>query len=191
MSTPLRKSWTQEEFFAWAETQERRYEFDGMMPVAMIGGTAAQGMITHNLQLALGNRLRRKGCRAFPDSGVATIGSTVRYPDTLITCTPQDPKTKIITDVIVVFEVISPSTEHTDRFIKVREYGAVASIRRYVMIESRMVGLSVYERTSANEVWRASALTGTQDVLRIDEVGIEVPVAEIYEGLTFPEPESD
>jgi hypothetical protein len=47
MSTSLRKSWTQEEFFAWAETQDRHYEFDGMQPVAMTGGTVAQGIIVH------------------------------------------------------------------------------------------------------------------------------------------------
>jgi Uma2 family endonuclease len=147
--------------------------------------------LSTNLQLALGSRLRGKRCRPYPpDSGVATIGSTVRYPDSLITCSPQDPKARVVTDVIVVFEVISLSTAHTDRIIKVREYAAVASIRRYVMIESTMVGLSVYERESPNEVWRASALTG-EDILRIDEVGIEIPVAELYDGLTLGDGEPD
>jgi hypothetical protein len=58
----LRKSWTQEEFFAWADTQERRYEFDGLRHVALTGGTSEQGVIVRNLQLALRNRLRGKRC---------------------------------------------------------------------------------------------------------------------------------
>lgn len=191
MNVPLHKSWTQEEFLAWVETQEVRYEFDGLRPIAMTGGTNAQGIIVHNLQLALGTRLRGKSCRAFPpDSGVATIGSRVRYPDGLITCSPQDPKARLVTDVVVVFEVISPSTAHTDRITKVREYAAVASIRRYVMIESTTVGLTVYARGNPSEIWRASILTG-EDVLRIDEAGIEIPVAEIYEGLILGEGGSD
>jgi Uma2 family endonuclease len=191
MTVPLHKSWTQEEFLAWVETQELRNEFDGLRPVAMTGGTNEQGIIVHNLQLALGTRLRGKRCRAFPpDSGLATIGSRVRYPDGLITCSPQDPKARLVTDVVVVFEVISPSTAHTDRITKVREYAAVASIRRYVMIESTTVGLTVYERGSPNEVWRASILTA-EEVLHIVEVGIEIPVAELYEGLVLGEGEPD
>jgi hypothetical protein len=73
----------------------------------------------------------------------------------------------------------------------VREYAAVASIRRYVLIESTMVGLVVYERESPSEVWRANTLT-IEEVLRVAEVGIEIPVAELYGALTFgagtPEP---
>jgi hypothetical protein len=81
------------------------------------------------------------------------------------------------------------STTRDDRIIKVREYAAVSSIRRYVMIESTLVGLSVLERSSADEVWRAGTLSG-EDVLRLTEAGIEIPVAEIYHGLAFGEVDS-
>jgi hypothetical protein len=54
MSTPSRKSWTQKQFFAWAETQQHPYEFDGLQAIAMTGGTIAQGIIVHNLQRGLG-----------------------------------------------------------------------------------------------------------------------------------------
>src|SRR5271165_5104521 len=45
MSAPLRRSWTQDEFFAWAGSQEGRYEFDGFQPVAMTGGTVNHALI--------------------------------------------------------------------------------------------------------------------------------------------------
>jgi Uma2 family endonuclease len=187
MNSPLRKSWTQEEFLAWAESQEPRYEFDGLQPVAMTGGTVAHAAIIRNLQVALYNRLRGKPCQPFgPEAGVETRGAAIRYPDGLITCSPQDPTARVIAGVVVVFEVISPSTVRTDRILKVREYAAVASIRRYVMIESTVVGLSVLERETPDEVWRTGTLTG-EDVLRVAEVDIEIPVAEIYEGLSLHE----
>jgi Uma2 family endonuclease len=190
MSTPLRKSWTQDEFFAWAEAQQCRYEFDGLQPVAMTGGTIAQGIIVQNLQRELGNRLHGKHCQVLPtDCGIETIGKAVRYPDSLITCSPQNPRARTVKDPVVVFEVISASTARDDRIIKVREYAAVSSIRRYVMIESTLVGLSVLERSRADEVWRASTLTG-EEVLRLTEVGIELPVAEIYYGLILGEADS-
>ena len=74
--------------------------------------------------------------------------------------------------------------DQTDRILKLREYAAVASIRRYVILESISVGLTVMERDHADEAWRVTALTNG-DVLRMPEIGIEVPVAEFYEELEF------
>jgi hypothetical protein len=45
MNVELRKSWTQEEFFAWAAWQEGRYEFDGFQPVAVTDGAAGHAVI--------------------------------------------------------------------------------------------------------------------------------------------------
>lgn len=42
------------------------------------------------------------------------------------------------------------------------------------------------ERTEPYEAWRTTVLTGT-DILRMPEIGIEIPLAEFYEDITFPE----
>ena len=79
---------TRAQFFAWAEAQDARYEFDGVQPVAMTGGSVNHSQITLNIHFALRTRLRGIGCRPLgPDAGVATIGDAVRYPDALVTCT--------------------------------------------------------------------------------------------------------
>ncbi|HEY1926281.1 MAG TPA: Uma2 family endonuclease, partial [Caulobacteraceae bacterium] len=107
MNVPLRKPWTQEEFFAWAETQETRYEFDGFQPVAMTGGFNNASAIGVNLVSVLRGRLRGSGCRPLgPDAGVETVNQAVRYPDALITCTKFDGTAKTVPGVLVVFEVV-------------------------------------------------------------------------------------
>ena len=63
MTVPLRQPWTPERFFAWAEAQDARYEFDGSQPVAMTGGNAGHALITQNVQAALRSRLRGGPCR--------------------------------------------------------------------------------------------------------------------------------
>ena len=63
MNVPLRKPWTQEQFFAWAENQDTRYEFDGFQPVAMTGGFNNAAAIGVNLIGVLHTRLRGSGCR--------------------------------------------------------------------------------------------------------------------------------
>jgi Uma2 family endonuclease len=185
MNAPLRKSWTQAEFFAWAASQEGRFEFDGFRPVAMTGGTAGHAIIMRNLHRALDVRLRGGKFRPLgPDAGVVTAGTAVRYPDALVTCSKFDREAMTIPDVVVVFEVLSTTTSRTDRILKVREYAAVPSIHRFVILESTNIGLTVMERETPDEVWRVTTLTN-DNILRIPEIGIEVPVAEFYEDIAF------
>lgn len=187
MSAPIRQPWTQEQFFSWAEAQDARYEFDGFRPVAMTGGIAGHSIIGRNLQTALHTRLRGSRCSSLgPDAGVETVNSAVRYPDALVTCSKFDVADRTIPGVVVVFEVVSPTSGRIDRIVKVREYAAVPSIRRYIILESNSVGLTVLERAAPDEPWRASTLT-KGDTVRLPEIDIEIPVTEFYEDIVFPE----
>jgi Uma2 family endonuclease len=189
MIAARRKPWTQQQFFAWAEARDDRHEFDGFQPVAMTGGTVGHAVVVRNLHRALDVRLHDGECQPLgPDAGVATVGTAIRYPDALVTCSRLDLAARTVPGVVVVFEVLSANTSRTDRILKVREYAAVPSIRRYVILESTSIGLMVMERDGPGEPWRVATLTN-DEVLRMPELGIEVPVNELYAGLNFPEEE--
>ena len=180
---------TREQFFAWAQVQEGRFEFDGFRPVAMTGGNLRHNVIHFNIHVALRERLKGTGCRPLgSDAGVATIGDAVRYPDGVVTCKPFTGDEYVLPEPVAVFEVISPTSGRVDRIIKVREYAAVPSILRYVLVESASIGLTVLERRSGGEKWSATTLMA-EDVLALPEMGIEIPVAELYEGVDFPAPD--
>jgi Uma2 family endonuclease len=184
MTVALRKPWTQEQFFSWAETQDIRYEFDGVPPVAMTGGNLDHSPVMRNLGAVLHTRLRGGPCEPLgPDAGVETVNKAVRYPGALVTCSRADGKDRLVPGV-VVFEVLSPNSGRIDRIVKVREYAAVPSIRRYVILESSSVGLMVMERSEPGDTWRTTVLADG-DIFRMPEISIEIPVAEIYEGITF------
>jgi Uma2 family endonuclease len=185
MNVALQRPWTIEQFLSWASAQDGRYEFDGIQPVAMTGGNANHSRITMNVHAALRSRLRGSPCAYYgPDLGVQTIGSKVRYPDALITCTKFPGTDQLAPDVQIVFEVLSPSSGRVDRIEKVREYAAVPSIRHYVILETRSAGLLVLHRQNADDAWTATALT-TDDTLSLPEIGIEIPVTEFYEDVDF------
>jgi Uma2 family endonuclease len=191
MNIALRKQrMTREQFFEWAQQQDARYEFDGAEPVAMTGGTFNHSLIAQNISFALRRRLNGTNCQPLgPDAGVATVGDTVRYPDGLVTCTKVRGDSYLIPGVTVVFEVISPTSGRTDRIIKVREYAAVPSILRYVIVESASAGLTVLERLAGDQKWIATTSTA-DDVLVLAEIGVEIPVAEFYEGVDLPTAET-
>lgn len=75
MNLAVPKPMTLVEFLAWESEQELRYEFDGVQPVAITGGTFAHASIQRNLALAVGNRLRGKPCEQ--DRIAATVFARV------------------------------------------------------------------------------------------------------------------
>jgi Uma2 family endonuclease len=179
---------TRDQFFDWAEAQDARYEFDGFQPVAMTRGNLNHNDIALNLHCARHARLRGTRCRPRGlDAGVATIGDTVRYPDGVVTRSPAQGGSRPVPDPVVVFEVISPTSGHVDRIVKVREYAAVDSIRRYIIVESASVGLTLHERQAAGQRWTVTTVMA-DDLLSLPEIGVEIPVAELYEGVDFPPP---
>lgn len=185
MNVALRKPMTREEFFNWAEAREGRYEFDGFLPVAMTSGTNNHGFIVVNIISELRNRLRGRTCRVLSaeSGGVATIGENTRYPDATVTCSPVEGQDRLIPNPVVVFEVVSTSNARNDRFVKMREYHEVPSIRRYVLVEQDSPVVTSYVR-DGNEPWAATSLS-IGDILDMPEIGIEIPVADIFDDISF------
>ncbi len=69
--------------------------------------------------------------------------------------------------------------------VKLREYAAPPSLRRYVVLESEARAATVHFRASGADGW-SSAAFGIEDSLALPEIGVEVPMAEIYEGADIP-----
>ena len=186
MSQAQQLPMTAEEYLTWEEGQELKWEFDGFQPVAMVGGTYGHARIQTNILTALNNRLRGKQCQPCgSDMRVPTMPGRWRYPDAVVTCTPPPLDTRDLTDPVVVFEVLSPSTAEDDRTVKLAEYQALSSLRRYVMLEQNRVFATVITRSATG--WDLS-LAGPDGMLAMPEIGIEVPVAEFYEGLDLMRP---
>ena len=185
MTVVVKPTWTVERFLDWVETQDGRYEFDGVRPVAMTGGNARHDNITGSLRSALRSRLRGTACSNFGlNMGVRTIGEKVRYPDGLITCTKFPETDRIAPNPVAVFEVISPSSEPNDHHIKLAEYQTVASILTYVIVESAFAAVLVYHREAADLPFVATPLIGDA-TLALPSLGIELPIAELYEDVQF------
>ena len=169
-----------DDFLAWEERQELRYEFDGHSARAMTGGTYEHDTITFNIRRALEQLLVGKPCRPCGPNVKVIVQGKARYPDCLVTCTPIRRGATIIDDPVVVIEVISEDSARTDRIEKLREYQATASIQRYVIVEQQSVGAQVLARDG--DRWIATAATDG-DMLVMPEIGIDVPLDDFYLGV--------
>lgn len=179
----LPKPMTLDDFVAWEERQELRYEYDGIDARAMTGGTFAHSLIQSNLIRALGTTLRGKPCRALGSELKVRTATSIRYPDALIVCGPAPPKSTFTTDPVVIFEILSPSSARLDLGAKNVEYQSLASLRRYVVLHQTQAAAEMFARDDEGE-W-TYAFLDARDILDMPEAGIAVPLAEIYEDVEF------
>ena len=187
MNVALRRPMTLAEFLAWEDRQELRYEFDGFQPVAMVGGTEAHSTIQSNLVRRLGNALDSKPCRVHGSHLKVEVAGRIRYPDAFVVCTPAQHGRKLITDPVVVFEILSDGSAHTDLFEKNENYGATPSVQRYVVLDQDSASASMFVRKG--EDWVSKTVRAGQ-AIAMPEIGITLAMDDIYEGVTFPPPEA-
>lgn len=182
MNLALRKPMTLPEFLAWEQRQELKYEFDGARPVAMTGVTRAHALIQANLTASLKRRLRGTPCDFFGSDLKIQVAGRIRYPDGFVVCSSGPNTSTVVHDPVVIFEILSEGTASTDRIIKNAEYRATPSVQRYVMLEQDRIGATVFSR--AGDDWIGHILL-EDALLTMPEIGIELPLAELYDGLVF------
>lgn len=174
-------------FLAWERAQEARYEFDGVRVFAINGGTLDRWVIETNLVGAPGRRLTGP-CRAFRGDVKIPTARSVRYPDAVVTCLPWSGRSDIVPNPVVVFEVLSPSTASVDRLVKNAKYRAIPSVQRYVLLEQGRMGTTVFARDGGN--WMSLILIGDA-MSSMPEIGVDLPLSEIYRDVEFPENDPD
>ena len=185
MSFALRKPMTLAEFLVWEEWQELRFEFDGFEPLAMNGGTIGHDQITFNLRKALDARLAGKPCRPLGPNVKIIVDGRVRYPDALVVCRPLSSTATVADDPVIVFEVLSEGTSQIDLIDKNREYRATPSIQRYVILQQTQKAAIVFVRRE--DGWMSEIVSGDDASLDLPEIGIAVPLHEIYANVELPE----
>jgi Uma2 family endonuclease len=174
-------------FLAWEDQQEVRYEFDGVAATAMVGGTAAHSAIQRNLAISVGGRLRGKACQFYGSDLKIRVAGSIRYPDGFVVCSPISARTKVVSDPVVIFEVLSESTARTDVGAKNREYEATASVQRYIILDQDAVAGTQFERIGGDWIGR---IVRDDFILRMPEIGLEFPFRELFEGVDLSQTDS-
>jgi Uma2 family endonuclease len=181
MDTVLAETWTTDRFLSWEDKQEGKHEFDGGAVIPMTGGSVGHQRILFNLMVALTGLL--DGQVSYPVHEMRVrIGAKVRYPDVGVFADGFDQTVRTQTDAVAIFEVLSDDTATTDRVEKLLDYGALPSLRCYVLLEQTCVAATLFQR-AVSGVWIASAHTG--GALTLPGVNISLPMDDLYRGLTF------
>lgn len=176
------------QYMEMLQKSDVRYEYWDGEVVAMAGGSIPHGLIASNIIGALWGQLRGKDCKAFGSDLLVKEEERPRYffPDVVIHCKggrvdPSFPNA--VLEPIVVFEVLSPSTEHVDRTKKFESYSRIRSLRHLVLVSQNQKLVEHFHRTSSDDVWLAKHLFEDGHELVLAHVECRLKVAEIYEGV--------
>ena len=180
----LHDDWISPEEYIESELKsEVRHEYLGGRVYSMPGASEEHNVVAGNIFAAFHAHLRGKPCRVFMNDMKCRIQSVGRdvfyYPDVMVTCGPRGEPRYFKRDPVIIFEVLSPDTESTDRREKFFAYTSIPTLEAYILVEQEKVGVTAFRR--AGEGWATEVIEGGEAVLQLPRIEMELPLALIYE----------
>lgn len=159
-----------------------RYEYlDGELRM-LSGGSPYHAAIIANLITTVNGHLTGSSCWTY-SSDVRLKLSETRYvhPDVTVSCDERDHMSDdSIHYPLLVIEVLSPSTEATDKIKKLIYYQECPTIQEYVMVDSQSIHIEVYHRQ--NDIWTYQ-IYGPNNVVTLASINLQFPIQDIYRGM--------
>ncbi|MDJ0648479.1 MAG: Uma2 family endonuclease [Xenococcaceae cyanobacterium MO_188.B19] len=187
MQSPLNLL-TVEEYLKSEQDSEIRHEYVAGQIYAMAGASEEHNLIVGNIFALLRPHLRASSCRAFVSDMKVKVktqqADIFYYPDLLVTCDPNDNKKYFKTNPNLIVEVLSDSTQTTDRREKRINYQSLESLQEYVLVSQDEIKVEIYRKDN-NGNWTVETL-GESDDLQLNSVGLTLTMADIYEDVLIP-----
>ncbi len=189
MAIPAIKHTTPEEYLALERAAKEKHEYFEGRVFAMAGASLAHNDIVANLIMEVGNLLKGKPCRILPsDIRIAVpSGESYMYPDATIICgEPEltDNRFDTLKNPMVIFEILSPSTEGHDRGRKFFFYRQIPSFQEYILIDSTEPWVEMSYRQPDGS-WRHDATSNPEGHVFIESIKAGISMEDIYRNVTF------
>ncbi len=178
---------TAAEYLAWERQQVERHEFYDGEVFSQAGGTRRHSLIGTNVAGAIRNILAGHDCEVHGSDmriDIEATGSYV-YPDVSVVCPPIEGEADdLISNPVLVVEVLSPSTEDFDRGTKFGYYRQIPTLRDYLVISQDQPRVE-HHFLNEGELWSLRDVAGVDDVLHLASLKHDLPLAEIYAKVEF------
>jgi len=180
---------TVEEFYAFTDTRpdEEKWELIDGEPILNASPSPIHQWLVANLMLALGNRARElhASWAVLPGLGVRVSDINRPEPDVLVvprSGSSADSLGRDRSDVIVAFEILSPSTEQRDLRWKRTAYTSLPSLTHYVVIAQDAIDIAVFSRDAS---FAERRIRSVDESLDLPSLGVSLPLSEIYHDMEW------
>ncbi len=190
---PKPRLYSLSQYLAREEKAQDKHEFYNGIIRKMAGGTFRHNEIASNTLTALKQAVRRlPGTYRVLNSDQKIYiepANTGVYPDALVIC--EEPvfyqnRQDLLTNPLVIVEVLSRSTASHDRQGKFLLYQQLPSFREYVLIEQTRPEVETWFREEES-LWRKSVVSGLEARVLLRALGVELALSEVYENVVFSE----
>jgi Uma2 family endonuclease len=176
-----------EEYLALERQSEVKHEYLDGEVFAMTGASLRHNAIVRNLAGIFYNQLRSRPCKVYLADLRLRVTATglYTYPDLVVVCgEPRlaDAHLDTLLNPALIVEVLSPSTEATDRGRKFAHYRTIESLAEVVLVSQERVQVERFSRQPEGG-WLLFETSRLEDRLPLPSIACELPLADVYEGV--------
>jgi Uma2 family endonuclease len=174
---------TVDEFFAWSEEADGRWELVDGVPVAMSPPSRTHGVIQSELCYLITRALIDSGAPCAVVSGAGVIprvnaDKNVRIPDVSVVCDGYVTEERALTAPIVVIEILSPGNMR-QTWANVWTYTTIPSVKEIVVFQSLSIGAKLLRR-QPDGGWPREPEAVEAGGLTLESIGVSFPLAAAY-----------
>ncbi len=172
---------TEADYLLGELVSEIRHEYVDGEVFAMAGAGEAHNLISLNIAARLRGLVRGGPCRVYISDMKLRVKTwkAYYYPDVMVTCDPTDSEANYKERPSLVVEVLSPSTERTDRREKMLAYRTLTDLREYLLVATDKQHVELYRRDAQDE-WQLTNLNPA-DGIHLESLGYDLSLNDIYE----------
>jgi len=184
MSQPEKKFISHLDYLEMEKTAECKSEYYHGEIFAMTGASVHHNLITSNVITSLNIALRDSDCFVFPGDMKIQIDAAMHYayPDVSVVCGQiefAENRNDIVTNPVVIIEVLSESTKDYDRGSKFKAYRGIGSLRDYILTDQYAYYVEYFLKNKAGK-WELNEFEKLSDVFTIGSLGAELSLETIY-----------
>ena len=188
-AVPVIKLLSIEEYLTLEEEAEEKHEYYQGELFAMAGGTIAHNQIVTNTVGEIHSFLKGKSCQVFESNQKIYVEAATlfTYPDVSIVCDELERwnnRNDIITNPIVIVEVLSKKTQNYDRGNKFKFYRSLPSLKEYILVSSLEVLVERYTKQSSG-FWNLREAFNPEEDFLIESINFSCSIKELYRKVTF------
>src|SRR5215471_9425699 len=173
-----------DEFLNWDSGDALRYELADGQPRAMAPANRTHGILQGRLATLINNHLdrERRPCSLVIEPGVVPhllSDYNVRVPDLAVTCAPYHTEEAVLTDPVLLIEILSPSNQ-AKTWTNVWAYTSIPSVQEILVLRADRIGAELLRRSPQGE-WPDRPIAIDAGDLMLESIGFRVALADLYE----------
>lgn len=187
----IEKNYTIEEYLAMEDASVEKHEFYNGKIIKMAGAKPNHNIIAANIIAELIFGIQNKPKEYFVLTSDSKIYNprfnSFLYPDAVVICEEVElypGSSTVITNPLLIVEVLSPSTEEHDRTGKFYDYKLIPTFKEYVLVWQTIPSVTTSYKIG-DRTWQDTDADGIDATIYLQSIDCSIELKKIYRGIKF------